>query len=184
MPAGVRENYRGEALDILLFSSYTIFMNTTDLERLQEGWAIFTGIFMKYDILEKAPIDLGTGDKLNAAQIHMLESIGKGYGRTVTSLSDHFMITKGAVSQIVSKLHKLGYITKTKRKGNDKEIILELTSKGQMAFGLHEKYNEGTLEDLMRLREKYSQEELQAFLNILKDIDGMLMKFVTVEKKR
>ncbi len=139
---------------------------------------------MKYDILEKSPIDLGTGDKLNAAQIHMIEAIGKGYGETVTSLSDHFMITKGAVSQIVTKLHTLRYIAKTKRDGNDKKIILKLTGKGQVAFDLHEKYNRSTLNNVTQLMEKYSQEDIQSFLKILKDIDQILTGFIDQEKKK
>ncbi len=172
------------SLDRLLFSIYTIVMIETDQDPLRQGWQIFTRIFMKYDILEKSPIDIGIGDRLNAAQVHTIEAIGKGYGKTVTALSAYFMVTKGAVSQIVSLLYKMGYLTKTKRKGNDKEIILELTDKGQLAFWMHEKYNESTVAELMQLREKYSQAEIQAFLSILKDIDQMLMGFVAEEKKR
>ena len=159
-------------------------MTEMEKELVRQGWELFTRIFMKYDILEKSPIDLGTGDKLNAAQIHMIEAIGKGYGETVTTLSDHFMITKGAVSQIVTKLHSLRYITKTKRSGNDKEIILKLTDKGQLAFDLHEKYNRSTLNNVTQLMEKYSQEDVQAFLKILKDIDLMLTGFIEEEKKK
>ena len=158
-------------------------MPENDQDLMRGGWEIFTRIFMKYDILEKAPIDLGTGDKLNAAQVHMIEAIGKGCGNTVTRLSAYFIVTKGAVSQIVSRLHQLGYIAKTKRQGNDKEIILELTGKGRAAFALHEKYNEATVAALMQLREKYSPAEIQAFLSILSDIDGMLLGFVSEERK-
>ncbi len=159
-------------------------MVNTDQELFRQGWEIFTRIFMKYDVLEKSPLDLGIGEKFNATQIHLIEAIGKGKGRTVTALSHYFMVTKGAISQIVSQLHKMGYITKTKRVGNDKEIILELTEKGWMAFNRHEKYNQPTIAELLKLQEKYSQEEIQAFLSILTDIDKMLMGFVMEEKQR
>jgi len=139
---------------------------------------------MKYDILEKSPVDIGAADRLNGSQIHMIEAIGKGRGSTVTALSSYFMVTKGAVSQIVSYLHKMGYVSKTKRQGNDKEIILELTEKGRLAFRLHEKYNESTVAELMQLREKYSQTEIATFLSILNDVDRMLMGFVAEEKKK
>jgi DNA-binding MarR family transcriptional regulator len=159
-------------------------VNEKDQDLLQEGWGLFTRIFMKYDVLEKEPIDIGNGDKLNAAQIHLIEAVGKGYGKTVTTLSGYFMITKGAVSQVVSKLHEMGYVAKTKRKGNDKEIILELTEKGWMAFVIHEKYNESTISDLMQFRDKYSEGEIVSFLKILNDIDHLLSKFITEEKKK
>ena len=172
------------SLDELLFRSYTISMTEKDQDLLRQGWDLFTRMFMKYDVLEKSPVDIGSGDRFNGAQIHMIEAIGKGHGKTVTALSGYFMVTKGAVSQIVTRLHKMGYVTKTKRKGNDKEIILELTGKGRVAFDMHEKYNESTVAELMKLRQKYSPEEILVFLNILNDVDRMLMGFVAEEKKR
>ncbi len=150
---------------------------------MQKGWELFTRIFMKYDILEKSPVDLGSGEKFRGTQIHMIEAIGKGYGNTVTALSGYFMVTKGAVSQIVSRLHQMGYISKTKRKGNDKEIVLTLTDKGRRAFQMHEKYNEATASELMQLRTKYSHAEIVAFLNVLTDVDRMLMGFVMKDKQ-
>ena len=153
-------------------------MTTDDLDSLQDGWALFTRLFMKYDLLEKTPIDLGAGEKLSAVHVHMIEAIGKGRGNTVTVLSGYFMITKGAVSQVIARLHKLGYVSKTKRKGNDKEIILKLTEKGQQVFDLHEQMNAVTVSDLLELRKKYSQPEIVAFLNILKDVDSLLSRFL------
>ena len=52
--------------------------------------------------------------------------------------------------------HALGYVAKTKREGNDKEVILELTDKGWLAFRRHEAYNEATVAALVRLRKQYS----------------------------
>lgn len=159
-------------------------MNENDKELMQEGWALFTRIFMKYDILEKEPINIGEGDKLYAAHAHMIEAVGKGYGETVTSLSDYFMITKGAVSQIISKLYSKGYITKTKRKGNNKEVILKLTNKGWKAFEHHEKNGESTMDELIQIRNKYDEGELRSFLNILNDIDLLFSKFIAEGKKK
>ena len=159
-------------------------MAKTDQDLMRQGWELFTRIFLKYDVLQKSPVDLGTGDRFNGAQIHMIEAIGKGYGQTVTALSGYFMVTKGAVSQIVSRLHALGYVAKTKRAGNDKEIILELTDKGWLAFRRHEAYNESTVAGLRQLRNKYSQAEILAFLNILNDVDQLLLGVVAEEKER
>jgi len=159
-------------------------MTDSDLDLMRLGWELFTRIFMKYDVLEKSPIDIGAGQRFNSAQIHMIEAIGKGYGKTVTGLSAYFIVTKGAVSQIVSWLYKTGYVTKTKRKGNDKEIILELTEKGWQAFNAHEKYNETAVAELLPLKQKYSLAEIATFLNILSDVDRILLGFVEEEKKK
>jgi DNA-binding MarR family transcriptional regulator len=159
-------------------------MSEKDEELIQEGWALFTRIFMKYDILGKAPLEISASEKLSASFIHMIEAVGKGYGNTITTLSKYFMITKGAVSQIITKLHKMGYIAKTKRKGNDKEIVLELTKKGWKAFELHEKRNEPTLDDLKGFLDNYSEDELRSFLSILTDIEHLLNKFIPQQMHR
>jgi DNA-binding MarR family transcriptional regulator len=150
---------------------------------IQESQAVFTRIFMKYDVLEKEPLDMGNGELLNASHIHTIEAIGKEYGKTVTTLSEYFMTTKGAVSQVISKLHKDGYVSKLKKKGNDKEIILELTKMGWKAFELHEKLNEMAAGDWMQIRNKYSEGDLRSFLNILSDIDLYLGQYVAKEKE-
>jgi len=157
-------------------------MTKTDQDLMRQGWELFTRMFMKYDVVQKSPVDLGTGDRFNGAQVHMLEAIGQGRGRTVTELSGYFMVTKGAVSQIVSRLTAMGYVAKTKRAGNDKEIILKLTGKGRLAFRRHAAGNEATVAELMQLRKKYSRAEIAAFLNILSDVDRMLLGAVAEQK--
>jgi DNA-binding MarR family transcriptional regulator len=129
---------------------------------------------MKYDVLQKQPLDLGTGDMFTATQIHLIEAIGKGKGNTVTALGRFFMVTKGAISQTVTQLVKMGYITRIKKANNDKEIILGLTDKGLKALEMHDRYNQATITELLKLREKFSEKDIQAFINILSDVDTIL----------
>jgi DNA-binding MarR family transcriptional regulator len=159
-------------------------MNRKQQDLMQEGLAIFTRILMKYDALEKEPLDMGNGEKLSAVNIHTIEAIGKEYGKTVTVLSEYFMITKGAVSQVITKLHKDGYVSKVKKKGNDKEIILELTKKGWKAFELHERLNEVAMGDWAQIRNKYSADETASFLKILSDIDLLFSQFIAANEKK
>ena len=97
------------------------------VELIQKGTELFNRIFMKYDVLEKKPISIGKSINLNSSHIHMIEAIEKGLGQTVTELSSYFMITKGAVSQVISSLKKDGYIRVSKKQDNKKKVILELT---------------------------------------------------------
>jgi DNA-binding MarR family transcriptional regulator len=159
-------------------------MAEKDEELFRQGWELFTRIFMKYDALEKSPLDLGSGERFSATQIHLVEAVGKGKGKTVTGLSQYFMVTKGAISQTVSQLVKMGYLRRVKRADNDKEILLELSDKGWAAFELHERYNQTTIAELNQLKEKYNPDEMQAFISILNDVDQILSGFVVEEKKR
>ena len=90
------------------------------------------------------------------------------------------MITKGAVSQVVSKLQKDGYIKKTD--SNSKTIILELTDLGKLANKYHDKYNEAFLQKLVLLENKYSTSEIESFINILTEIDGIFGETIDLIK--
>ena len=101
----------------------------------------FLRIINKFKILEKIPIDHGTGDLLYASEVNTLEIIGKYSGLNMTQLAEKRGVTKGAVSQIVSKLFKKQLVTKNQAPGNDKELSLQLTKAGEIAFGNHEKFH-------------------------------------------
>jgi DNA-binding MarR family transcriptional regulator len=157
--------------------------NKKQLELILNGTALFARIFMKYDVLEKKPINVGNGIEMSASHIHMIEAIGKGYGQTVTELSNHFMITKGAVSQVLSSLKNDRYIRKSKKQDNEKKVILELTKKGLNAFECHEKYNQLVLSEFVEFQKKYTESELQTFLNILNDVDSFFGRVIAKESE-
>jgi DNA-binding MarR family transcriptional regulator len=143
---------------------------------IQKGFEVFTKMFMKYDIFGKQPRDIGNGIKINASNAHTIEAIGKGHANTVTSLSNYFMITKGAVSQVVSKLYKEGYIKKGE--SNNKVVILELTALGRQALKSHDKYHLSIIDKLQTIEEKYTKKEIETFLNILSDVDSVFGGFI------
>jgi DNA-binding MarR family transcriptional regulator len=145
---------------------------------MREGQELFTRILMKFDLMEKIPFVFGR-EPISRAQLHMIEAIGKGYGTTVTALAEYFMITKGAVSQLVSKLCAKDFVFKSKSSGGGKEIPLELTKKGWEAFRVHEGYNEFG-PDIVAFSKKYTEEELRAFLGVLRGLDEFSGTLFTV----
>lgn len=62
-------------------------------------------ITTKLNGLEKVPVDFGTQELLHPSEIHTIEAVGNQF-HTVTAISNYFGITKGAVSQVITKLHK------------------------------------------------------------------------------
>lgn len=147
---------------------------------MREGQELLTKLLMKYDLMSKTPFDCGR-ERISRSQLHMIEAIGKGYGRTVTSLADYFMVTKGAVSQVIKKLCCGGFVAK--EKGEGKEILLRLTKKGLRAFDLHESYADA-LPELAAFAANYSEKEIRIFLRVLRDLDEMSSRiFVTLAEE-
>ena len=124
-----------------MFSCYTI-LRMTKTAKIQDFKETFLRIINKFKALEKIPIDHGTGDLLYASEINTLEIIGKFPGINLTQLAQKRGVTKGAVSQIVSKLVKKQLVTKNQEPDNEKAVLLKLTDAGWVAFENHEKFHE------------------------------------------
>jgi DNA-binding MarR family transcriptional regulator len=134
-------------------------------------------ITYKLNELEKIPIDFGTDELLYPSEIHTIDAVGDQFD-TVTAISNQFGITKGAVSQIIIKLNKKGYIQKIRNEAYSKEIILSLTEKGFKAYQTHKKLHEIMDKGLMELIDNYSDEWLQTFRDMLTQLEKQVDKYI------
>ena len=136
----------------------------------------FTIIANKFKELEKIPIDFGTGEMLYSSEIHTIDAIGDKC-ETVTEISIRFGITKGAVSQVVAKLNKRGYIKKVRNEAYNKEIILSLTDKGQKAYHSHKKLHKAMNDEIIKVFGSYPDEWLQSFYDMLIQMEKCINKY-------
>jgi DNA-binding MarR family transcriptional regulator len=138
----------------------------------------FTRVHNKLNKLEKKTIDFGTGDKLFASELHTIQAIGENYGKTVTELSSFFGITKGAVSQIISKLKRKKCVSKARSKVNVKEIDISLTDKGWNVFNSHKKLHLEMDGELLGFMGTLAEHQIGEFLTILLNIEKNLDKYL------
>lgn len=134
-------------------------------------------VMKQWNILEKQARDFGTGENLYTSEIHLIESIGKNRNLNVTELANRLGVTKGAVSQIIGKLEKKGYIIKTKAANNDKEVILQLTETGWVAFAGHEKAHQKIFEAFVENIADLSEEQLNFFKDKLDIFENSMTIF-------
>ncbi|MBU9725476.1 MarR family winged helix-turn-helix transcriptional regulator [Diplocloster modestus] len=112
--------------------------------------------------------DYGSGDEFNMLEIHTLTEIGDNPGTTVSSLSTIWNRTKGAISQVVTKLEDLGYVERRKNAANGKIVNLYLTPSGTRLSQLHKAYDSKDItETTTKLLSKCSMEEIDHFYKVL-----------------
>lgn len=136
-------------------------------EAIQKSIKQFGKVINQYAKYDAKPRDYGTNELLYNSEIHMIQAIGSKMGETVTELSQSFGITKGGVSQTVSKLVKKGYILKEHKSEYGKEIILLLTDKGKKAFDVHEQSHSKVFDSLVEYMKTLSDEKINGFESIL-----------------
>ena len=142
----------------------------------------FIRITKKFNELEKMSIDVGIGEKLYPSEFHVIVAVGSGYENTVTGLSKRLEITKGAVSQVVNKLHEKGFVNKERNKDYGKEIILSLTEKGQNAFKIQDEFHKEMETEFIQRLENVTPEQMDSFLQILPKIEDFIDIFLRNKK--
>lgn len=115
----------------------------------------------------KQPHDYGTGEILNMVEMHTISMIAENPGLCVSDVAQKWNRTLGAASRNVDRLYNKGYIRKEKLKGNNKNIHLYVTEKGQQLADLHKAYDfDVTLQFMDLISKKYSMEELKTWISI------------------
>jgi DNA-binding MarR family transcriptional regulator len=104
----------------------------------------------------------------------MLDKIGDNAGMNVTDFAATAGVTKGAISQLVTKLEKKGIVRRYKKSTNDKEVFLELTKSGQEVYKKHKEINEQTILPLNEELSKHSDEKVEFLLSMFKWFDDYL----------
>jgi DNA-binding MarR family transcriptional regulator len=94
---------------------------------------LFNRILHTYTVIDKKPKNFGNGDLLFVSEVHTIYLVGKNPEINVTNLAELLGITKGAISQTVSRLARKDYLLKYKVR-NHKEVNLKLTEKGQQIY--------------------------------------------------
>lgn len=119
---------------------------------------------------EKKPRHFGIPELLHASEIHMVMHIGDNPGMHVSELARIAGVTRGAVSQLVSKLEKKGLVTKTEDPENSLKTVPVLTNKGNVAYYAHAQRHEEMDKDLFNFVNQLTDGQfslVEEFLNHL-----------------
>ncbi|WP_139158956.1 MarR family winged helix-turn-helix transcriptional regulator [Vibrio sonorensis] len=102
----------------------------------------FFAMVNRVHAIDQKPQNFGTDVLLHRAEIHTIEVIGKHRDLTTMSLAHLQNVTKGAASQMISKLVKKGMLERLPSPHSKKEWLLALTEKGKVAFEHHEAFHD------------------------------------------
>ncbi|NVM18917.1 MAG: MarR family transcriptional regulator [Candidatus Lokiarchaeota archaeon] len=92
--------------------------------------------------------------RLYPSEIHLLMSIHAGQNTNLTKIAKHIGLTKGAISQTLTRLQKKGVIIKKPDTNKKNELHLTFTTKG-----------EKLMEHIIKLKKTLSFEYLQYLKN-------------------
>ncbi len=127
--------------------------------------------------LDQTPQEFGTGHPLSQAEIHTVQAIGDHPQINLTELSQKMGVTKGATSQMVTKLVKRALVAKKKSVHNNREIVLELTKLGWIGHREHEAYHRYIVTILRDYYGEKLEKELSRNISVLNDFKEILKRY-------
>lgn len=95
----------------------------------------------QFNIFDEKAHYFGGDQPLYTAEIHVLSCIGGRRGLCASDVAREMGVTRGAVSQILKKLEKKGYLVKEADPGNKLRFLLGLSEKGIRAYRKHLEYH-------------------------------------------
>jgi len=129
-------------------------------KEIQELIDQFLRILHLYSLITRKPKDYGTGDMLYFTEVHTLAMIGRQGEVNITRLAELMGVTKGAISQTISKLTAKGLILRKQNK-NKKEVFLNLTDKGLTVYRAQESFRRELFEFADSLYRKATPEDVK-----------------------
>ncbi len=108
------------------------------------------------------------GVSLTFSELHMLQTIADNPYDNITELAEKMGCTKGRVSKIVSRLCMKKLVEKYKNEGNDKDVLLQLTQKGQEINRCHKEADKQLVRRIEDFLESVSANEKKEIYEYLK----------------
>lgn len=117
----------------------------------------------------------GTAYNVTMTEAHMLSYIEENPGITSSDLARHWHRTKGAISQIITKLENKGLLERTKDEEDSKKTRLYPTVDGIKLSLAHKSYDvlevAQTMDELLK---SYSEDEIETFFKVMESYNQML----------
>lgn len=122
--------------------------------------------------LEK-PRKYASDDSLYMREVHFVVALGSKEHPTMGEMAESLNVTPGAVTQMVTRLEKKGYVLRSKSSRDKRQTTIALTEKGRQLWRSHLDYDRQEHMSVSERLAGFSDDELEKiirFERILRDI--------------
>lgn len=119
------------------------------------------------DIEEKAIITQEFKDLTNN-DMHVIEAIGMGEPKNMTSIARELSVTVGTLTIAMNSLVKKGYVIRERGKEDRRVVYISLSERGKKA---HEHHAEFHHQMIQGISEELNEEELKVLIQALTKLD-------------
>ncbi len=152
-----------------------------NFEDMQKELATLSKILEKYLRISKMPHDFGVGELLFPSEIHLISTIAVQEKISVTELARQHGTTKGAISQVLGKLEKKGFVIRKTDPEKRSRVHVSVTDKGMTAHLEHYAYHSRHDADFIAYLAALNQNDYQCFSALCEEMNRWMNTYLEQE---
>ncbi|MBD1501240.1 MarR family winged helix-turn-helix transcriptional regulator [Weissella cibaria] len=156
------KEYKMNKLQKQLFDELTNYRQHTGEENMQTN-------IEKYGYVENAK-------KLVVSDLDVIALINSNENQRISDLVPYTDLTQGAVSKILNRLVRYGFVEKYHQPQNKKDTYLKLTVDGQKVADAHTQYHEHQQAELQAVLAEFSEDDLTKFISLMSQVNNIRSK--------
>ena len=115
-------------------------------------------------------------ENLFMREVHFLVALGNDEQTTMSEMAERLNVTRGAVTQMATRLEKKGYVIRTKDQKDKRQTTVLLTKKGKALCAEHINYDQQEYCLVSELLSEFSDEDLVKIIRYEQLIRGIFAK--------
>lgn len=106
--------------------------------------------------------------------MHVIEAVGTGKGRNMSSIAKSLNITVGSLTTAMNSLVRKKYVERTRSDKDRRVVFVHLTEKGRKAYQHHEDYHRRMTQAVLDALET---DEIPMLIKMLKALSGFFYEY-------
>lgn len=139
---------------------------------------ILVRLFHSINAIEEQAIRTEEFKNVTTNDMHVIEAIGTGEPKNMTSVARALSVTTGTLTISVNGLVKKGFVERSRSEEDRRVVLVSLTEKGKRAYDHHRQFHDEMIQSIV---EELGEDEKQVLVKALSRMGGF---FEEIRKKK
>jgi len=128
---------------------------------------VFVKVFKNITAIEERVIHTEEYQKATTNEMHVIEAIGTGKPKNMTSVAKALSVTTGTLTIAVNSLVKKGFVERVRSEEDRRVVLISLTEKGKKVYMRHKAFHKELVESIVNQLDDQEKILLQKVLSNL-----------------
>lgn len=139
---------------------------------------LLVNLFNEIMTIEEKALITDEFSNISITDMHIIEAIGLGNGRNMSSVAKDLEITVGTLTIAINNLVKKGYVNRNRSTKDRRVVLISLSDLGLKVYNHHALFHKNMIEDIIALLD---EKEMEVFL---KGVGGINDYFQRMKSKK